>query len=205
MLVVGRRNGALASGRACGRSVRGTVLCGAASAAARRGSAVRRRSDRPVPVPMGRAISVTARSAAGRGEPGVDGVLVSFEDADLDDLVVSDPVDVGSPDVEGVLAGAEALMHEQCYVILSDQGVDESRPSRPPGRARSPRGDRRRRQAVREAFRRGPTDPAHSRRCRRRNGRWPLPVACPNGGEIAAHDIDRLHGPTLSRARPQVI
>ena len=54
-----------------------------------------------------------ARSATGRGEPGVDRVLVGFEDADLDDLVVSDPVDVGSPDVEGVLAGAEALMHEQ--------------------------------------------------------------------------------------------
>jgi hypothetical protein len=38
----------------------------------------------------------------GRGEPRVDGVLGGFEDADLDDLVVADPVDVGPADVEGV-------------------------------------------------------------------------------------------------------
>jgi hypothetical protein len=74
-----------------------------------------------------------------RGEPGVDGVLVGLEDADLHDLVVLDPVDVGASDVEDVLAGTEPLVHEQRDMVLPDEGVDQVERLAPPARATAAR------------------------------------------------------------------
>src|SRR6185437_10150903 len=132
-----------------------------------------------------------------RGEPGVDGVLVGLEDADLHDLVVLDPVDVGASDVEDVLAGTEPLVHEQRDMVAPDEGVDQVERRCASG-ARDGCAD--------VGLDGGPTSPwsgegrptrhvAHDvvgEVLERR-----LPVTRAHRGKVAAHDLDRLHDETL--------